>query len=69
MNLKCSKCGSENLEVYIAWTDCAGLVDENEKECTCLVSLDCNDCKEVNNIIALKSPFEVGQESYVFLKR
>lgn len=69
MNLKCTKCGSTDLEVFIAWTDCAGLVDEKEKGCTCIASLDCNECGEVNNIIALKSPFEVGRECYAFLKR
>lgn len=69
MKLKCAKCGSKNLDVCIAWSDCSELGIEREEGCTCYVSLDCLDCEGVNPIIALKSPFEVGQESYVFLKR
>lgn len=69
LKLKCTDCGGENFDVCIAWSDCSEIAVEKDAGCTCYASLDCLDCGRVNPIIAMKSPFEVGKESYVFLKR
>lgn len=72
-NLRCSECGSYDIETLACFQDCNDLIMHDDKysrldDYNVLITIFCHNCKAEFPIIAISSSYEVGKENYAFLK-
>ena len=72
-NLRCSVCGSYDIETLASFQDCNDLIMHDDKysrldDYNVLITLFCNSCNSEFPIISINSSYEVGKENYAFLK-